>query len=151
MKPSCFRLTIDSNVEDAVLVSSMIRGLLEQLRVDPRDADMVELCLTEALVNAVQHAYRGESGFEIVLEVEMEPGAIAMEVVTRGESTTREALEVAAEDATHFDAKTLEDLPECGRGMLIIAEGMDEWDYFRRDGADVLRIRKVLGEHPGNR
>jgi serine/threonine-protein kinase RsbW len=148
MKPSCFRLTIDSNVEDAVLASTMIRGLLDQLRVDSCDADMVELCLTEALVNAVLHAYRGESGFEVVLEVEMEPGAIVMEVVTTGESTTREALEIAAEQATHFDAKTLEDLPEGGRGMLIIAEGMDQWDYFRRDGADVLRMRKVLGGNP---
>ena len=144
MKPRCFRLTIDSNVEDAVLASTMIRGLLDQLQVTPRDADMVELCLTEALVNAVRHAYRGKSGFEVVLDIEMEPGAIAMEVATVGEPTTRAALKAAAAKAMRFDPKALDDLPEGGRGMLIIAEGMDEWDYFRRGGANVLRMRKIL-------
>lgn len=146
MKPRCFRLTIDSNVEDAVVASCMIRGLLDQLGVNPRDAGMVELCLTEALVNAVRHAYRGKSGFEIDLNVEMEPGAITMEVVTSGEPTTQAALKAAAARAVQFDPAAPENIPEGGRGMLIIAEGMDEWEYFRRDDKNVLRMRKIFGK-----
>ncbi len=146
MKPRCFRLTMDSNVEDAVVAATMIRGLLFQLRVNPSDADMVELCLTEALVNAVRHAYRDKSGFDVILEIELEPGAIAMEVITAGERTTRAALDAAASRALRFDPQAPENLPESGRGMLIIAGGMDEWDYFSRDSTDVLRMRKILRE-----
>lgn len=148
MRPRCFRLTMDSNVEDAVMAATMIRGLLLQLRVDPGDADMVELCLTEALVNAVRHAYRDKSGFDVILDIELEPGAIAMEIITTGERTTRAALEAAASRALRFDPQAPENLPEGGRGMLIIAGGMDDWDYFSRDSADVLRMRKVLREAP---
>lgn len=144
MKPRCFRLTMDSNVEDAVVASTMVRGLLEQLRVATRDSDMVELCLTEALVNAVRHAYGGKSGFEVHLDIEMEAGAIALEVSTAGTRTTRAALEAMAAKAARFDPAALEELPEDGRGMMIISKGMDEWDYFRRGDRDVLRMRKIL-------
>lgn len=144
MKPRCFRLTMDSNVEDAVVASTMIRGLLEQLRVARRDTDMVELCLTEALVNAVRHAYEGKSGSEVSLEIEMKPGAIALEVITAGIGTTKAALEAVAAKAARFDASALDDLPEGGRGMLIISAGMDEWDYFQRGNTNVLRMRKSL-------
>ena len=144
MKPRCFRLTMDSNVEDAVMASTMVRGLLEQLRIAGRDTNMVELCLTEALVNAVRHAYGGKSGFEVYLDLEMEAGAIAMEIITTGVRTTRAALEAVAAKAARVDAAALDSLPEDGRGMLIISRGMDEWDYFQRGGLNVLRMRKIL-------
>ncbi|MCZ2152343.1 MAG: ATP-binding protein [Bryobacterales bacterium] len=144
MRPRCFRLTMDSNVEDAVVAATMIRGLLHQLQVNVSDADMVELCLNEALVNAVRHAYQDKSGFDVVLEIELERDAITFEVITTGMRTTRAALEAAAARALRFDVQSADDLPESGRGMLIIAGGMDEWDYFSRDSSDVLRMRKVL-------
>ena len=144
MKPRCFRLSMDSNVEDAVVASTMMRGLLDQLHIARCDADMVELCLTEALVNAVKHAYRGMSGHEIRVDFELESGAIAFEIVTTGHRTTKEKLAAAADKAVLFDPEVPEDLPECGRGMLIITEGMDEWDYFQRGPEDVLRMRKTL-------
>ncbi len=135
---------MDSNVEDAVVASTMIRGLLEQLRVARRDADMVELCLTEALVNAVRHAYGGKGGFEVFLDIEMEAAAIAMEVITNGVRTTKAKLEAVAARAERFDGNSLDDLPEDGRGMLIISKGMDEWDYFPRGESNVLRMRKLF-------
>ncbi|MCC7340168.1 MAG: ATP-binding protein [Bryobacterales bacterium] len=144
MKPRCFRLTMDSNIEDAVMASTMVRGLLEQLRVAGRDTNMVELCLTEALVNAVRHAYGGKSGFEVFLDLEMEAGAIAMEIITAGTRTTRAALEAVAAKAARVDSTSLDNLPEDGRGMLIISRGMDQWDYFQRGELNVLRMRKTL-------
>ncbi|MCL4784548.1 MAG: ATP-binding protein [Bryobacterales bacterium] len=144
MKPRCYRLMMDSNVEDAVVASTMIRGLLEQLHAARRDTDMVELCLTEALVNAVLHAYEGKSGSEVFLDIEMKSGAIALEVITTGIGTTKAALEAVAAKAARFDPNAIEDLPEGGRGMLIISTGMDEWDYFQRGNTNVLRMCKYL-------
>lgn len=145
MEPRCFQLTMDSNVEDMVVGSAMVRGLLDQLHVRHQDADMVELCLMEALVNAVRHAYRDESGQEVQLRVELGSSSISFEVVDSGLSTTREALGKAVDKALRFDPRNLDTLLEGGRGMLIIAQGMDEWDYFRRGESNVLRMRKSFG------
>jgi serine/threonine-protein kinase RsbW len=144
LKPRSFRITIDSNVEDAVVASSMIRGLLELLRIDRQDADAVELCATEALVNAVRHAFRNEAGHPVHLEFTLDADAIVLEVITPGRSTTRRRLEDAICAAAGFDPSDLDALSEGGRGMLIISQSVDEWDYFA-DGADgVLQIRKRL-------
>lgn len=146
MKPRSFRITIDSNVEDAVVASSMIRGLLELLRIDKRDADSVELCATEALVNAVRHAFESRGGHSIFLEFVLEPDAIVLEVITPGRATTRRRLEDAISAAAGFDPSNLDALSEGGRGMLIISQSMDAWDYFTEGDDGVLWMRKQL--HP---
>ncbi len=145
MEPRCFQLTMDSNVEDMVVGSAMVRGLLDQLHVHHQAAEMVELCLMEALVNAVKHAYRSESGKEVILRMELGRSSITFEVEETGVSTTREALKQAVDRAQRFDPHNLDTVSEGGRGMLIIARVMDEWDYFRRGDANVLQMRKSFG------
>lgn len=144
MEPRTFELTMDSNVEDVTLASSAVRAFLSRLNLDEHQADMAELCLQEALVNCVRHAYRHASGHLVRLRMHLGSNTITFEVEDQGVPARREDLEQSIRKATIFDPANLSTLSHGGRGMLIISQVMDQWDYERCDGWNVLRMTKAF-------
>ncbi|MCU0226872.1 MAG: ATP-binding protein [Bryobacterales bacterium] len=142
MQPGTFEIRVDSNVEDVTLLSSVVRSFLERLHLDAHESDMTELCLQEALVNCVVHAYGRQSGNIVLLRLILGRNEVVFEVEDRGPGVARERLESAIAKAHDFDPSNPSTLSNGGRGMLIIARVMDSWDYFQRDGANVLRMTK---------
>ena len=142
MEPRSFLLTMDSNLQDVMLASCMLRTLMDRLEVQQNEAEMVELCLMEAMVNTVRHAYRDESGHEVRLRFHLGESSITFEVEDDGPHASKITLQDAIERATVFDPDDPDSLSEGGRGMLIISQVMDEWDYLEHDGINVLRMRK---------
>lgn len=142
MTPGTFEITMDSNLEDATLVSAAVRAFLSRLHLDDHEADMTELCLQEALVNCVLHAYHGESGSIVRLRMELRSHEIHFEVEDHGPGVDRATLDAAIRRANAFDPSDPSTLTNGGRGMLIISEVMDRWDYFRRGEWNVLRMSK---------
>lgn len=142
MNPKTFEIHMDSNVEDATLASAAARAFLSRLHLDEHQADMAELCLQEALVNCVCHSYGKESGKVIRLRMHLGSETITFEVEDQGAGATREELEAAIRKATVFDPDNLSTIAHGGRGMLIISQVMDSWDYFQKDGWNVLRMTK---------
>lgn len=141
-KPGTFEITLDSNLEDATLASAAARAFLSRLDLDDHQADMAELCLQEALVNCVCHAYRGESGRLVRLRMELRAAEIAFEVEDQGPGVSQELLEEAIRRASLVDPSNPASISNGGRGMLIISEVMDGWNYFRRGDWNVLRMWK---------
>ena len=142
MEPRSFLLTMDSNLQDVMLASCMLRTLMDRLEVGQNDAEMVELCLMEAMVNTVRHAYKDEGGHEVRLRFHLGTSWITFEVEDDGPHASKDALQAAIERATVFDPEDPDSLREGGRGMLIISQVMNGWDYYERDGVNVLRMRK---------
>lgn len=142
MTPGTFVITMDSNLEAATLASAVVRAFLSRLHLDDHEADMAELCLQEALVNCVLHAYRGESGSIVRLRMELRSREIHFEVEDHGHGADRATLDAAIRRANAFDPSDPSTLTNGGRGMLIISEVMDQWDYFRRGEWNVLRMSK---------
>lgn len=144
MDPRTFEICMDSNVEDVTLASAAVRAFLSRLDLDEHQADMAELCLQEALVNCVCHAYGNASGNVVRLRMHLGSTTITFEVEDRGKSASRDGLEQAIRKATRFDPDNLSTLSHGGRGMLIISQVMDSWDYLQRDGWNVLRMIKTF-------
>ncbi len=142
MQPGTFEIAMDSNVEDATLASFVVRSFLARLQLDEHEADMTELCLQEALVNCVVHAYGRRSGSVVRLRLILGKDTIVFEVEDFGPGVDREFLEEAIRKAHDFDPTDPSSLSNGGRGMLIIARVMDSWDYFRCGDANVLRMTK---------
>ena len=146
MKPGTFEIAIDSNVKDATLASAAMRAFLSRLNLDEHEADMTELCLQEALVNCVCHAYQRKSGGIVRLRMELRSAEIVFEVEDCGDGVERSCLDEAVRKAKAFDPLNPGALANGGRGMLIIDEVMDSWDYFRRADWNVLRMSKRFSE-----
>lgn len=144
MTPKTFEITMDSNVEDATLASAVVRAFFSRLDLDEHESDMVELCLQEALVNCVRHAYHGESGQVVRLRMKLAPSTILFEVEDQGDGVERDCLQEAIRKSTCFDPSDPTTIASGGRGMLIINEVMDSWDYIRRDNRNVLTMSKTF-------
>lgn len=145
MSPRTFEITMDSNVDDVVVASAMLRSLFDQLGLPERDAEQMELCLMEALVNTVRHAYKNRPGNPVILRFRLGKADIHFEVEDHGTGCEKKDLEEAIRKATAFDPTNPDTLAEGGRGMLIIHEVMTEWDYFSEDGRNVLTMSKRIG------
>lgn len=129
-------LRIGSRFDDVVLIGLSVRALCAAVPLDEQDARAVELCVVEAVNNAVEHAYRGEAGHWIDVVFQPVPGELRIDVCDRGERMdwTRvcRGAEACADDP----------YAEGGRGLFIMRSLMDEVGYGRRGGDNVLTLVK---------
>jgi len=102
-------------------------------------ADMLRLCLAEALNNIVEHAYEGAEGRPIYADVCLDSGSYQVTLIDEGKPMPGGKI---PEGELSFDDESLEDLPEGGFGWMLIRSEMDHVEYERRDGCNVLRLEK---------
>lgn len=117
-------LRIPARLDRLAEVRRFADAAAEDFGFSPADRYSIQLAVTEAVTNAVQHGSRSE---EDPVEIRMaeESGALAVSVHDRGRFIPRVALP--------------DDLPEAGRGLAFVNELMDEVDV--RPSADGTTIR----------
>lgn len=131
-------LTITSEVER---IDEARRWVSERARAagggEEAIAD-VELALTEALANVVEHAYEGRSGHEIVVSAEVQDGRLLVRVRDWG----------LPADPASFESRDLDDPGEGGYGIFLMAELMDRVTREQQpDGGTLLTLTKDLAAH----
>jgi serine/threonine-protein kinase RsbW len=119
-----------------------MRALLTEHQVDDSDAIQVEICLVEAVNNAIEHGYRCDPANFVEVRAEVEGAGLRLEVRDRGQGFDPLRLEQALSRQPEFDEIAM--LSERGRGLAIIKEVMDEVSYLRTDGVNVLRMSKQV-------
>lgn len=137
MRMGSLTLRIDSRLDHVFLVGQSVRAICQALPLDANGADAVELCVVEAVNNAVLHAYREQPGHAVEVDIEVGPAALRIAVRDRGR-----AMDWAAACA-HADAYALDTLVDSGRGMFIMRLLMDELSYGSANGWNVLTMVKA--------
>lgn len=112
--------------------------------VDTDTADMLRLCLAEALNNIVEHAYDGAEGKPIFADVQFQPDRLEVHLIDEGKPMPSGQLPDGSSAA--FDEDDLENLPEGGFGWMLIRSQMDVVEYERREGCNVLKLGKELAD-----
>jgi serine/threonine-protein kinase RsbW len=138
MHPGHLTLRIDSRFEHVVLVGLSLRAICAAVPFDEGDVNAVELCVVEAVNNAIEHAYAAEAGHAVEIEVVLDGQALAIDVRDRGRSMDWEA----AWD--RINAYAFDELAEGGRGLFIIRSLMDGLTYRSADGWNALHMVKRL-------
>lgn len=136
------RLILDSNLEDVFLVGLAIRGICSYVPLGEVAAYQVEVCVVEAVNNAIKHAYGNEAGHRVEICVEVRLDRIVFEVCDDGAELGNFPKMSGRKD---FDPEDLENIPEGGMGLQIIYSVMDEVTYARTDRGNVLRMSKSYG------
>lgn len=99
----------------------------------------IELALTEALANVIEHAYHGDDGQRIELSVAADADALRIRVRDWGESPP----------AGEFQVRDLDDPGEGGYGVYLMEQLMDDVTRERRpDGGTLLTLTKTRKEEP---
>jgi len=130
------RLTLASRPENAALAGLAVRGICSGRSWTAVEVYQIELCVVEAVQNAICHAYGGDGGREVEVTIAEGPGRIEFRVSDTGKPMAAWPEETCLE----FDPQDVRRLPERGRGLCLIRTIMDEVRYGSRGGCNTLTM-----------
>lgn len=120
------------------LVGNIAERLVQEIKEYAGDRDLLgyhlNLVLTEAMANAIQHAAPADKCDRLRVHIHIEGDDLCIEVYDQGEG-----FDLKAVQSRGFDA-----LDESGRGIFVIRELMDSVDYHKCAGGNVLEMHRKL-------
>jgi serine/threonine-protein kinase RsbW len=137
MAQRSIKLAIPSVIDNVGLVGIAVNGIGREAGLTEQGAFETELCVVEAVNNAILHANRGRSVREIEVRLDVGAHAVRVKICDSGSAIPAKSL-----DAGHFHEST--ELPTSGRGLRIIQTLMDHVTYARSDGKNVLSMTRRI-------
>lgn len=143
------RLVIGSHLQDVHLIGMAIHRLALGKGFPEMSAFALELCVVEAVTNAIEHAYKGEPGNDVQVDLLFQEDNLVLEVCDWGKPMDGALLQEATCQKLHCDHTHLDNLSERGRGLAIIKEIMDSVSYRSDQGVNCLTmVKKLPGKEP---
>jgi serine/threonine-protein kinase RsbW len=133
------RLIIDSRLENVSLVGGAVRGIADTRSMDSTTCYQLELCVVEAVNNAIKHAYHCQAGHPVEVELLLCPDRLTFKICDSGEP-----MNPAKVKPFRFDPLKVETLPERGMGVYILNSLMDEVHYETIGAQNILTLIKYL-------
>ncbi len=135
-------LSVDIEVPNQTRYLRLIGNLAEQIA---RDLDLangdcdtlayhLNLVLTEAVANAIEHGSSGDPNNTVRICISIEDKNLCVRVYDHGRGFNLGAVPAAG----------FADLDEHGRGVFFIRSLMDSVEYRKTEGGNVLEMRKKL-------
>ncbi len=126
-------LSIDSRLDCVSLIGVGINALCRDHGMDEMNSYQVQTATTEAINNAIIHAYEKQSGHLVGVDWILDGNVVRIEIIDRGKRMARipPDIEPPAE-------------AESGRGWWIMRRWMDNVDYASLGGLNrVIMYRKI--------
>jgi serine/threonine-protein kinase RsbW len=114
---------------------------VQRLGFAPDEGSEVEVCVVEALNNSIKHAYEGDPAHRVELEVNLLPNQLVFDVWDFGTSADAAKMHADHSRALEIRSDRVEDIPESGRGLAVIQEVMDSFEYT--PGTERNRFRMI--------
>lgn len=127
-------ITIDSRVECIDDARGWVAGRVRAAGFDDDAVGELELALTEAIANVIEHAYQEAAGHRIDIGVELDPAALRVTVRDWGRYF----------DPASYRGRDLDDPGEGGYGVFLMSQLTD--DVLREpqpDGGTLLTLIKA--------
>lgn len=132
-------LSIESKLSDVCLVGHAVLGLCSLSPLDQDAHGQMEVCVVEAVTNAITHAYQKKQGFKVDTAITLLADRICFSVTDRGNAIVN-----YAPRSLEFDPEELGSIPENGMGLFIIETIMDEVTYRSDNGTNTLSFSKYF-------
>jgi serine/threonine-protein kinase RsbW len=123
-----FDRTIQADVHLLSGVRSELRAWLSQRGITGDDGDAIVLACSEAIANAIEHAYRDDADGVVVITGHIAGSSVEISVHDQG-------VWVPANPAAGSELR--------GRGLTVIAHLMDAAAIDTRDGTTILMRREL--------
>jgi anti-sigma regulatory factor (Ser/Thr protein kinase) len=136
-------LTLEPELAELKRLSPWIASLAEDLALTPRTAFRLELALTEAVTNVLQHGLGDAAHGFVQVTAAVGPKGLALTVSDPGPPF--DPLQVAPHDTPG----SLEDAAVGGLGIHLLRQYADACAYAYRDGRNELTLT-FTGERPEN-
>jgi anti-sigma regulatory factor (Ser/Thr protein kinase) len=132
------RLLLDNRLPELERMSHAVEDFLARCSVTGRAAYHIRLALDELVTNVIRYAHDVQGGHAIELTLERQPGFV--EFILEDSGASFNPLD-APEPDTVCQA---EDRKIGGLGVHFVRKTMDAVHYERKDGKNILRIRKNI-------
>ena len=131
-------IIINNKLNETGRISQFMDELGVSLNIPSEIAMSMNLAIEEIIANIIQYAYpKGESS-EIQLQAHITPGRLTFQI-------TDEGIAVDPFQKKSPDEKpSLEEQLTKGLGHFLIHRTMDEVNYERKDGKNILSVTKYL-------
>ena len=133
------KLSFSSNPRNVNFACISIKNFLSSKNIPSTINHEIELSVAEAVNNIIKHAYKGNTGK--LIEVDVSKNDRYVEVVFVDSGMPRENLE---KPTLNFDPDDIDNLPEGGFGLYLIDTMMDENEYYSQNGKNILRLKKMI-------
>ncbi|MDS4070701.1 MAG: ATP-binding protein [Candidatus Competibacter sp.] len=140
-------LMIESRADCIELIGGAVRGVFDLAPLPAGDGTRLELAVTEAINNVVEHAYDNQPGHRILVECWLEPDRFSVLVCDEGKAMEPLILATARDFQTP-DPADPDTWGNRGRGLAIIQACVDTVEYAsdRDRGLNTLKMSKRLNQ-----
>jgi len=136
MRTGAVTLTIDSHLDHVFLVGVAVNRICTAVDLGEQVAGEIEAAVVEAVNNAIEHAYANRPGHQVDVCVRLEPDCVRVQVCDDGRAIPAETWRAAIAEP--------ERLAERGRGLTIMRGCMDDVQYTREAGRNVVTLIKRI-------
>lgn len=133
------KMTVPAQVEYVDLVRLMLYGIASKMKFSFEEIEDMKVAVSEAVNNAVLHAYQGEDG-----EIEI-TFAISEEELTIGVHDHGVSFEPADKiEAASLQGKSIDEIQSGGLGLYLMQALMDRVEVKRAEGTSVKLVKKRM-------
>ncbi len=133
-----FRLTIPSQTRYLNLVTGLAKRAALVSGMDDATAAKVSIAVDEAVTNVILHAYKGDPGREVELDLRFTGQALEIHIWHSGEGIHRD--QVLLPDPKEY----VKHPRKGGLGLLLMSRFMDEVDFREDHGrCECLLVKKI--------
>ncbi|MFO0756876.1 MAG: ATP-binding protein [Byssovorax sp.] len=131
---------IDSDLGRVAALAGEVSEACRSMHIAAADAILVEICVVEAVNNAIEHAYREEPGHRVFVDLALDGERVTLEVRDRGARLCESKL--ASARCADPTIEPLDSLPERGMGLAIMKEAMERVAYTCAGGINTLSLSR---------
>jgi serine/threonine-protein kinase RsbW len=133
---------IESRLDAVPLLGQVACLLCTAAGFTPVEGSEVEVCVVEAVNNSIQHAYQGDSDRRVELELTLSPGQLIFDVWDSGTPADAARMNADHRGVLEVQLDCVKDISESGRGLAIIQEVMDSFEYTPGTERNRFRMTK---------
>ena len=139
-EPESFRLVIPSQTRYLNLVTGMAKRASMVAGLDDATSAKVSIAVDEAVTNVIMHAYHGEAGHLVEIELRFTASALEIHIWHTGQGLQEN--QIVLPDPREY----VKHPRKGGLGLLLMSRFMDEV-HFRNlhPGTEIMLIKRVRG------
>jgi inorganic pyrophosphatase len=146
-----FTIEIDSRLDAVPYLGRVVYSLCTAGGFCSDEANRIEVCVVEAINNSIEHAYHGAPARTVEIELELLPNQLVVDVWDSGTSADADKMHADHRHALDVPSDAVDDIAEHGRGLAVIQEVMDSFEYtpgMERNCLRMIKWRNPASLHP---
>jgi serine/threonine-protein kinase RsbW len=141
---SRIQLSIESRLDQVCLLRTAVRAIAAELGFDESSCLEIQLGVTEAVNNVIEHAYHGHPGCRVALDIDTGPDFLDLRITDDGAPLPLDYLTKCLGEPSPFPEPGDAEQSDRRRGLWIIRQIMDSVRFDRKDGKNHLYLSKKV-------